>query len=107
MLDAAGTRLELHIDYDPNVICRQQIEEMSAYYTNTLRAMALDPNTLYEEFSPLGEVEAERMLVSWNRTTEDYPRNQCIHELFRGAREGDALGDGAGWPGTRNGATRS
>ncbi|HEY3913106.1 MAG TPA: amino acid adenylation domain-containing protein, partial [Verrucomicrobiae bacterium] len=82
MLDAAGTRLELHIDYDPNVICRQQIEEMSAYYTNTLRAMALDPNSRYEEFSPLGEVETERILVIWNRMTEDYPRNQCIHELF-------------------------
>jgi amino acid adenylation domain-containing protein len=82
MLDAAGTRLELHIDYDPNVICRQQIEEMSSYYVNTLRAMAVDPNSRYDQFSPLSETESERILVQWNRTTEDYPREKCIHELF-------------------------
>ncbi|HEX4122820.1 MAG TPA: amino acid adenylation domain-containing protein, partial [Verrucomicrobiae bacterium] len=82
MLDAGGARLELHIDYDPNVICARQIEEMSAYYINTLGAMALNPQGRYEEFSPLAETEAERMLVRWNQTAADYPRSQCIHELF-------------------------
>jgi amino acid adenylation domain-containing protein len=88
MLDAAGTQLELHIDYDPNKLCRQQVQEMCAYYTNTLRAMALDPNSRYDEFSPLSQTEAERMLIGWNQTAEDYPRTRCIHELFEArARE--------------------
>ena len=82
MLDAPGARLELHIDYDPNKLCRQQIEEMSAYYTNTLRAMALEPNARYDQFSPLSQTEADTMLVGWNQTAEDYPRTRCIHELF-------------------------
>jgi len=82
MLDAAGTRLELHVDYDPNKLCRRQIEEMSAYYTNTLRAMAAEPEGRYDAFSPMPQAERERLLVEWNKTDEDYPHTESIHELF-------------------------
>ena len=52
MLDAAGGRLEFHIDYDPNRLCRRQIEEMSAYYSNTLRAMAVNRRAATRSFLP-------------------------------------------------------
>ena len=81
-LDAASTRLQVHIDYDPNALCRQQIDEFSGYYVNTLRAMAADPNSRYETFCPLSENEQQRMLAQWNASEEDYPRTKCIHELF-------------------------
>jgi amino acid adenylation domain-containing protein len=82
ILDATGTKLEFHIDYDPNRLCRRQIEEMSGYYANTLRAMATDPENRYEAFSPMSQEEKNRLLFEWNQTTEDYPRTECIHELF-------------------------
>jgi amino acid adenylation domain-containing protein len=82
MLDAAGTRLEFHIDYDPNKLCRRQIKEMSDYYANTLRAMAADPEGCYNAFSPMSPAEKERLLVDWNKTDEDYPRAESIHGLF-------------------------
>lgn len=82
MLDASGTLLEFHIDYDPNKLCRGQIEEMSAYYTNTLRAMATEPAGRYDTFSPIPAGERERLLAEWNNTDEDYPRNAAIHRLF-------------------------
>jgi amino acid adenylation domain-containing protein len=82
MLDTAGERLEFHIDYDPNKLCRRQIEEMSAYYTNTLCAMAAQPEGRCEAFSPMSQAESERLLVDWNKTDEDYPRTESIHRLF-------------------------
>ena len=82
MLGATGEGLEFHIDYLPGRLCRQQVEEMSAYYHNTLRAMAADPDARYDSFTPLPEGEKRRLLVEWNETEADYPREARIHELF-------------------------
>jgi amino acid adenylation domain-containing protein len=87
MLEAAGARLEFHIDYDPNRLCRRQIEDMSAYYANTLRAMAAQPEGRYDAFSPLSPSERERLLVAWNQTDEDYPSDEPIHGLFEQCAE--------------------
>ncbi len=82
ILDTTGTKLEYHIDYDPNRICRRQIEEMSAYYGSTLCAMAQDPDARYETFSPMPAAERERLTVEWNKTEETYPLMETIHSLF-------------------------
>jgi amino acid adenylation domain-containing protein len=81
MLDVTSTQLELHIDYDPNVIARAQVEQITQYYDKTLQAMAAAPENRYETFNPLSEVETNRLLVEWNATQEPYP-TACIHELF-------------------------
>jgi amino acid adenylation domain-containing protein len=88
MLDAAGTRLDFHIDYDPNLLCYWQIQVMSASYSRTLRAMAVEPEGRYDSFSPMPPAERDRVLVEWNRTREDDPIAESIHGLFeRRARE--------------------
>ncbi|HCI78754.1 MAG TPA: hypothetical protein DHW02_03605, partial [Ktedonobacter sp.] len=47
----------------------------------------------YEELPVLTEVERHRLLVEWNDTATDYPKNQCIHQLFeaQGARTPEAI----------------
>ena len=30
----------------------------------------------------LEDTERHRVLVAWNQTARDYPRDKCIHELF-------------------------
>lgn len=82
MLDVTSTRLELHIDFDPNALCRRQIEAMTEYYLNALRAMAAEPTSRYDSFSPMSAGELEQILVEWNATAQDYPRGACLHELF-------------------------
>ena len=83
MLDVTSTHLELHIDYDPNELCRQQIEFMNAYYLNTLRAMASDPSARFDTFSPLSETERKQMLSDWNCTEREYPGSGRISDLFQ------------------------
>jgi amino acid adenylation domain-containing protein len=82
VLDAAGARLEVHIDYDPGRLCRRQIEEMSAYYTNTLSAMAADTRGRYDTFSPMSQMEKDRLLFEWNQTDDLCPCSGGIHSLF-------------------------
>lgn len=85
MLDVTSTHLEVHVDYDPNRVCRQQAEEITQYYLETLRAMACNPSARYEEFSPLSERELHRLLLDWNATEETYPRDSSLAELFENA----------------------
>lgn len=84
MLDVTSTNLELHIDYDPNAICRPQIEQISDYYFRTLEAMATEPDGRYEDFCPLSEHEKSLLLAEWNATDAEYPRDKRINELFEG-----------------------
>jgi amino acid adenylation domain-containing protein len=81
MLDVTSTQLQLHLDYDPNALCLEQIRRISNYYVNTVKAMAADPEGRYEKFSPLSEEEEQQLLVAWNSTEESYPRTECIHHL--------------------------
>ena len=81
MLDVSSTRLELHIDYDPNELCLAQVERMNRYYLNTLLAMANNPDARYDSFSPLPDAERKEMLLDWNRTELEYPSGG-IAELF-------------------------
>jgi amino acid adenylation domain-containing protein len=82
MLDVTSTHLEVHIDYDPNLVAQQQIEQITAYYVQTLQAMASAPEAPYETFSPLPEPERHRILCEWNQTAEDYERNRSLAQLF-------------------------
>jgi microcystin synthetase protein McyA len=44
MLDVTSTQLQMHFDYDPNLLCLEQIKTMCGHYAKTLEAMALEPN---------------------------------------------------------------
>ncbi len=82
MLDVTSTQLQMHFDYDPNLLCPEQIKTMCGHYVNTLQAMATDPTQRYDQFSPLSMDEKEQMLLKWNATEEIYPDTKCIHHLF-------------------------
>ena len=82
MLDVTSTRLELHIDYDPNELCHAQIERLNGYYLATLEVMASDPNARYDELSPMPDSELKQILQDWNATAQEYPQDKGISELF-------------------------
>ncbi|HLH57415.1 MAG TPA: amino acid adenylation domain-containing protein, partial [Verrucomicrobiae bacterium] len=82
MLDVTSTRLELHIDFDPNQLCPLQIERMNGYYLQVLQAMATSPGEPYGGFCPISAEERDQMLIEWNRTRKEFPVDKGIFELF-------------------------
>jgi amino acid adenylation domain-containing protein len=82
LLDISSSRLELHIDYDPNELCQAQIERMNGYYLNTLRTMATEPSGRYDTFCPLSTDERNQMLLDLNATTQQLPSSPRIAGLF-------------------------
>ncbi len=81
MVDATAAQLQMHFDYDPNVLCEPQIKAICEYYSNTLAAMAEDASQHYEAYMPLPKEERQRQLIEWNQT--ELPISEkCVHQLF-------------------------
>src|SRR5205807_972097 len=41
-----------------------------------------DPQTPVTQLELLADSERDKALVEWNNTRTDYPRENCIHEIF-------------------------
>ncbi len=82
MMDVTTTQLQMHMDYDPEELCLEQIKAICGYYLNTLAAMAAEPAARYERFSPLSAAERQQVLVDWNATRREFPQDMCLQELF-------------------------
>ena len=81
-LEPNSSQIELGFEYDASQLCPQQINRISGYYVKTLAAMAKEPLKRYELHSLLSFEEEHQLLVEWNITQADYPKDLCIHELF-------------------------
>ena len=74
--------LHLELEYNVDLFDHQTIERMLAHYRLILEWMVSSPSEGILEFSFLSQVERRQILVEWNNTTTDYPREKCIHQLF-------------------------
>ena len=58
-----------------------------------LEGIVADPDARIGDLPLLSEAERHRVLVEWNDTAAEYPRDKCLHELFaeQAARVPDAV----------------
>src|SRR5687767_5714105 len=49
---------------------------------NLLAAMAADPEGRLGDLPIMSEAEREQVLVKWNETEREYPRDKSVHQLF-------------------------
>jgi amino acid adenylation domain-containing protein len=55
---------------------------MAGHFRTLLEGIVADPDRRISDFSILTEAERHQLLVEWNDTAADYPKDKCIHELF-------------------------
>ena len=70
------------IEYDTDLFNGDRIERMATHYRTLLEAIVADPNQSIATLPILTEAERHKILVEWNDTAADYPKDSCIHELF-------------------------
>ena len=75
-------RLRLQFYFDAARLDRPTIDRWSSHFLTLLAAAVRNPGTLISRLPLLDEAERRRILVDWNQTDADYPREQCIHDLF-------------------------
>ena len=55
---------------------------MATHFQVLLEGIVSNPDQNLSELPILTQAEQHQLLVEWNDTEADYPRDQCLHELF-------------------------
>ena len=55
---------------------------MLGHLRTLLEGMATKPEQKVGELPLLTSSERHQLLVEWNQTEVDYPRDKCVHQLF-------------------------
>src|SRR5205814_5215132 len=58
------------------------IDRMVVHFQNMLEAIVANPEQRISELPLLSRQERHQLLVEWNNTFTDYPKDRCIHQLF-------------------------
>ena len=68
--------------YSRDLFEEATIEGMVRHYVALLEGMLEEPERPVSQVPMMAEAERERILVQWNATGVEYPRDRCIHEVF-------------------------
>ena len=60
----------------------QTMERMLSHFKVLLEGIVADPDQRISALPILTESEKHQLLVEWNGTKREYPKDKCIHELF-------------------------
>jgi natural product biosynthesis luciferase-like monooxygenase protein len=78
----AEPELRLKIAYDPRRFDDDTVRRMLGHLQTLLEAMAAGLDRRVGDLPLLSDSETRQLLVAWNETRVDYPRNSCVHQLF-------------------------
>ena len=74
--------ISLQITYDHYYNEPAQIVRLLEHYKRIVSGIANNPGQKLSELSLLSPEEEQKLLIDWNDTHADYPKDQCIHEVF-------------------------
>ncbi len=80
-------------EYNTALFDEETVARMAAHYARLLEAATARPELSLAKLPLLSEAERLQVLVQWNDTRVDFPREACIHALFEAqvARTPDAV----------------
>jgi amino acid adenylation domain-containing protein len=68
--------------YSTDLFNQATITRMLEHFQTLLESIVANPEQRVADLPILSEAERHQLLVEWNNTQIDYPKNQCIHQLF-------------------------
>ncbi len=74
--------LIIDCDYNRDLYDEATIHRWMQQYGRLLRGVVDDASQRIAALPLLGPAERHQMLVAWNRTEMNYPRDKCVHESF-------------------------
>ena len=92
MLTETGQGLTGWWSYSTDLFDAETVERMSGHLVTLLAGAVEEPGWPVAELPLLTEAEREQ-LERWNQTRQDYPLDECVHQLFeaQAARTPDAV----------------
>ena len=71
-----------NLEYSTDLFDHGRIERMACHFQTLLEVIVKAPDQSIARLPILTEGERHRILVEWNDTATDYPKDKCIHQLF-------------------------
>lgn len=68
--------------YDPERFRREDVERLANHFETLLRSAAEDAESPISELEMLSDADRFQLLVAFNDTDADYPKDKLIHRLF-------------------------
>jgi amino acid adenylation domain-containing protein len=92
--------LTLDLTYDSRLFDDESISRLLGHVHNLLAEMAANPKRQLNQLNLLTAAEQRKVLVEWNATQKDYPRELCVPQLFEQQAERTPQGTAAieAWP---------
>jgi amino acid adenylation domain-containing protein len=79
----ANGRLRCLFTYNTDIFDRSTVERMAGYYETLLQGIVAEPDRHTASLPLASPAEQHQVLVEWNQTEADYPRDATIHQLFK------------------------
>jgi amino acid adenylation domain-containing protein len=69
-------------EYNTDLFDRSTIDRMAGHFQSLLQGIVANPDQSLSTLPLLTDDERHQLLVEWNDTETEYPKDSCIHELF-------------------------
>ncbi|EDX71145.1 amino acid adenylation domain protein [Coleofasciculus chthonoplastes PCC 7420] len=69
-------------EYNQDLFAGETITRMSEQFQTLLAGIVAHPEQSVSQLPILTEAQRHQLLVEWNNTQTDYPKDKCIHQLF-------------------------
>jgi non-ribosomal peptide synthetase component F len=77
-----GPELTLKLGYDQGRFQDSTVARILGHFQAVLIEMADDLSRRVADLPLLADAEQRQILIEWNDTETDFPRDKCVHELF-------------------------
>ncbi|MEZ4729299.1 MAG: amino acid adenylation domain-containing protein [Caldilineaceae bacterium] len=80
-------------NYNADILESATVERWIGHFVTFLTDIVTNPSQKVSHLALLSPAERHQLLMDWNNTTTDYPKNKCLHHLFEEqvARTPDAV----------------
>jgi aspartate racemase len=79
---AVGETWNCQLWYATDLFTADSAARMARHLAETLQSIVENTHAPVSQLRLMPEAERQQILVEWNRTEQEYPRDKCIHQLF-------------------------
>jgi tyrocidine synthetase-3 len=79
----AGEILGVSIEYSSKLFRKETIQRFIRYLQVIINSVSKAPSGKLSDINVLSKEEIEQLLIEFNRTGAQYPRNKTLHQLFK------------------------
>jgi amino acid adenylation domain-containing protein len=82
LLTPTDESLTVSCQYDAELFEASTIHRLLGHYETLLQGIVAQPEANLSQLPLLTELERKQLIIEWNDTKSEYPKEQCIQELF-------------------------